>query len=83
MSMGRKVWLPRSGRGEYYPSLLFDLEERSLLNKKLTVDSHRWNHEIKEWVKMSKDEEQRAKKAAVERKLEELKAKERSEPIQP
>lgn len=45
--------------------------------------SHRWNHEIKEWVKMSKDEEQRAKKAAVERKLEELKAKERSEPIEP
>lgn len=65
-----------------HPSL-FRLDLRPSSDEKLTVDSHRWNHEIKEWVKMSKDEEQRAKKAAVERKLEELKAKERSEPIEP
>lgn len=37
--------------------------------------SHRWDREIKEWVKMSPEEEAQAKLTAQERKKQDLEAK--------
>lgn len=41
----------------------------------LTWFSHRWDRDIKEWVKMSPDEERQAKLDAQTRKKQDLEAK--------
>lgn len=74
MSTARRVSLPRSGKGESSTVLSYHSEWKA------NVCRHRWDREIKEWVKMSDDEEKQAKEEAKERKKEDLEAHNKPSP---
>lgn len=73
--MARRASWPRSGRGTLIPPPLHPTDR---LTRRRDADfhhRHRWDSDIKEWVKMSATEEKLAKEFAQRRKKADMDAR--------